>query len=179
MAEAIPLRGDMTVGRKTDLMEALHNAHFRAAVAAAGCTAAKPEPDDGIDWLVTHRSHNHTLGRTVHIEVQLRSTSRVCPPLGEYFPFALDADTFDRLTERAHIPRILIVGVLPSGIDQWIYADQSSDVLQLRHLSYWYNVQATERVGKTQSTLQIPTAQVFDDLALCEIMTRVGKGGAP
>jgi hypothetical protein len=177
--EAIPLRGDMIATRKTDLMEALHNAQFRASVAAAGCTSAKPEPDDGIDWHVTHRSRNHTIGHTAHIEAQLRSTSRVSPPLGDYFPFALDADTFDRLTERTHIPRILIVCVLPLDIDRWIYADPSSDTLQLRHLSYWYNVQAAERVGETQTTLQIPTAQVFDDLALCEIMARVGKGGLP
>lgn len=177
--EEIPLRGDMLLTRKTDLMEALHNAAFRASVAAAGCNASKPDPDDGIDWIVTHRSRHHTIGRTAHIEVQLRSTSRISPPLGDYFPFALDGDTFERLTEPTHIPRILIVCVVPASIDRWIYADTSRDTLHLRHLSYWYRVQATEHTGKTQTTVQIPTAQIFDDLSLCEIMSRVGKGGAP
>lgn len=174
-----PLRGDMTATRKTDLMEALHNAQFRASAAAAGCTVAKPEPDDGIDWVVTHRSRNHTIGRDAHIEVQLRSTSQVTPPLGNHFPFRLDSDTFDRLTEESHFPRLLIVCILPSDIEKWIYADQPRDTFQLRHLSYWYNVEASHRTGNTQTRLHIPTAQVFDDLALCDIMRRVGEGGVP
>jgi hypothetical protein len=174
-----PLRGDMAATRKTDLMEALHNAQFRASAAAAGCTVAKPEPDDGIDFLVTHRSRSHTTGPSAHIEAQLRSTSQIAPPLGDYFPFRLDSDTFDRLTEESYYPRLLIVCVLPSDIDQWIYADQSSDTFQVRHLSYWYNVKAEQRTGVTSTTLQIPTTQVFDDLTLCGIMQRVGKGGEP
>ena len=174
---AIPLRGDMTATRRTDLMEALHNAQFRASAAAAGCTVAKPEPDDGIDFVVEHRSRSHSMGRSAHIEAQLRSTSQVAPPLGDRFPFRLDSDTFDRLTEKSHYPRLLIVCVLPSDIDQWICADPSSDIFQVRHLSYWYNVKAEERTGRTSTTLQIPTAQVFDDIALCGIMRRVGEGG--
>ena len=176
---ATPLRGDMTVTRKTDLMEALHNAQFRASAAAAGCSVAKPEPDDGIDWVVTHRSNIHTIGRSAHIEVQLRSTAQVVPPLGDYFPFRLDSDTFDRLTEESHYQRLLIVCVLPSDIEKWICADQSSDTFQVRHLSYWYKLKPEQRTGVTSTTIQVPTTQVFDDLALCDIMRRVGEGGEP
>lgn len=176
---AIPLRGDMVLTRKTHLMEAAHNAQFRASAAAAGCTVGKPEPDDGIDWVVSHRSRNHTIGRTVSIEVQLRSTSQVVPPLGNDFPFRLDSDTFDRLIEESHLPRLLIVCVLPSDIEQWIFADRPGDMFQLRHLSYWYNVKASHLAGDTRATVRIPTAQVFDDLALCDIMQRVGGGGQP
>jgi hypothetical protein len=176
---AIPLRGDMMLTRKTDLMEALHNAQFRASAAAAGCTVAKPEPDDGIDWVVSHRSRNHTIGRSANIEVQLRSTSQIAPPFGNNFPFRLDSNTFDRLIEESHFPRILIVCVLPSDIDQWIYADRPGDTFQLRHLSYWYNVKTAYLAGDKRTTLRIPTVQVFDDLALCDIMRRVGEGGVP
>lgn len=176
---SIPLRGDMAVARKTDLMEMLHNAQFTASAAAAGCTVAKPVPDDGIDWVVEHRSGSHTIGRSAHIEVQLKSTSQVAPPLGDYFPFRLDSNTFDRLTEDSHYPRLLVVCVLPSDIDEWIYADQSSDIFQLRHLSYWYNVKPEQRTGSMSTTLQIPTTQAFDDLALCDIMKRIGEGGEP
>lgn len=174
--EEMPLRGELLQTRKTDLMEGMHNAQFLAVVAAAGCAAAKPVPDDGIDWTVTHRSSSHKIGRSAHVDIQLRSTSRLSPPLGNHFPFPLDADTFDRLTEPSHIPRLLVVCILPLEIDQWITADTSSSAFHLRHLSYWSSIKPEHRTGRTQTTIQIQTEQVFDDLALCGIMQRIGRG---
>jgi hypothetical protein len=170
-----PLRGEIAVTRKTDLMEKVQEAQFRASAAAAGCTIAKPEPDDGMDWIVSHKHANHSLFRQVSIEVQLKSTSKIGPPLGNEFPFALDSDTFDRLTEPTIWPRVLIVCVLPPNIEDWVCANQIEDIFQLRHLSYWRSLHGMTPTGRTQSTVQIPTSQVFDDVALCNIMQRVGK----
>lgn len=179
LGAAIVLRGDIALTRKTDLMEKVQDAQFRASAAAAGCTIAKPEPDDGIDWIVTHRSSNHLIGRRVNIEVQLRSTSQLAPPLGDDISFPLDTDTFDRLTEESYYPRLLIVCILPEKIEDWIYADRASDIFQLRHLSYWFNVRNSRRTGVTKTTVHIPTTQIFDDRALCDIMRRVGRGEVP
>ncbi|MFE6854691.1 DUF4365 domain-containing protein, partial [Streptomyces sp. NPDC057674] len=33
--------------------------------------------------------------------------------------------------------------------------------------------------GQRRTTVRVPTARIFDDRALCEIMTRVGVGGRP
>jgi hypothetical protein len=33
--------------------------------------------------------------------------------------------------------------------------------------------------GRRRTTVRIPTSRIFDDRALCEIMTRVGAGGRP
>lgn len=41
-----PLRGEL---RLKSRMEMLQDSYLRAVAAAAGCTMAKPEPDDGID----------------------------------------------------------------------------------------------------------------------------------
>lgn len=171
-----PLRGELLRSRHTDIMEQMHNAHFQACVAAAGCTSAKPAPDDGIDWLVSHRSSTHKIGRTARVEVQLKSTSCHESPDGPHFPFRLDAATFDRLTERSHVPRLLVVCLLPPEVDEWIVADRTRTTLHLRRLSYWFVPQPDHRTGRTQSTIYIPTDQVFDDLALCDIMRRIGRG---
>lgn len=172
---ATPLRGEMTVTRKTDLMEKVQEAQFIASAAAAGCTVAKPDPDDGVDWVVTHRHGSHAPFRRVSIEVQLKSTSQIPPPSGEAFGFPLDRATFDLLTEPSGWPRILIVSILPPDIDDWVQADQVGNVFQLRHLSYWRSLRGLSPTGNTQTTVPMLTSQVFDDLALCGIMQRVGR----
>jgi hypothetical protein len=164
--QGTPLRGDLVETRKSDLMEKFHEAHFRAAVAAAGCTVAKPDPDDGIDFTVTHQSQHHSIGRRARIEVQLRSTQQIKPPLGTSFPFPLDSKTFDILAQPSHLPLLLVVCILPSEIDDWITADPSGYSFRLHHLSYWFHVKPDHRTGATKTTLHIPTVNVFDDLAL-------------
>jgi hypothetical protein len=171
-----PLRGDLLHSRRTDMMEQMHNAHFQACVAAAGCSSAKPTPDDGIDWLVLHRSSLHKIGRTARVEIQLKSTSCHAPPTGAHFPFRLDGPTFDRLTEPSHLPRLLVVCLLPPNVDEWMVADVHGSAVHLQRLSYWFVPQSDHRTGRTQTTVHIPTDQVFDDLALCDIMRRVGRG---
>jgi len=173
---AVPLRGQLIETQKTNLMEKVQDAQFRACAAAAGCTLAKPEPDDGMDWVVFHRSSAHAPFPQVQIEVQLRSTSRVAPPLGDEFSFPVDTDTFSRLTEPSYYPRLLIICVLPVDIDEWIYADLDHDIFQLRHLSYWKSLKGEISIGRTQTTVHISTEKVFDDLSLCAIMKRVGAG---
>lgn len=173
-----PLRGEIAVTRKTDLMEKVQEAQFRASAAAAGCSIAKPDPDDGTDWVVFHRNADHVVARQVSIEVQLRSTSQIAPPLGDELAFAVDNDTFDRLTERTIFPRVLIVCILPPNIEEWVNADQVDGIFQLRHLSYWHSLYGTAKTGRTQTTVHIPTSHVFDDVALCNIMQRVGRGEA-
>jgi hypothetical protein len=157
-------------------MEQVQVAQFLACVAAAGCHAMRPTVDDGADWVVSHRSIHHKIGRTARIDVQLKSTSRLVPPLGAHVPFPVDSRTFEWLTEPSHNPQLLIVCVLPTDPERWVYADVATNTVQLRHLSYWAVVRPEDRTGTTQTTVHIPTAQVFDDLALCEIMRRVGRG---
>jgi hypothetical protein len=98
------------------------------------------------------------------------------PPAGASFPFRLDAATFGRLTEQSHIPRLLVVCLLPPDIDQWMVADTRTSMLHLRHINYWFVPRADQHTGRTQTTVHIPTNQVFDDMALCAIMRRVGRG---
>src|SRR5262249_31404780 len=95
------------------------------------------------------------------------------PPLGSEFSFPVDDATFERLTEEAYFPRLLIVCVLPTDIGHWIRTDSSTDIFELRHLSYWCSLKSVAKTGRTKTSVSVPTSQVFSDRVLCEIMTRV------
>ncbi len=73
--------------------------------------------------------------------------------------------------------KILVVMILPRSQDDWLRAHH--DRLDLRHCCYWTNLAGHPVTGRRRTTVRIPTSRVFDDRALCEIMTRVGTGGKP
>ncbi|CAM5231811.1 hypothetical protein SVIOM74S_05271 [Streptomyces violarus] len=73
--------------------------------------------------------------------------------------------------------KILVVMIVPRSQDQWLRAGH--DRLDLRHCCYWVNLAGHPITGRTRTTVRIPTTRIFDDRALCEIMTRVGTGGRP
>jgi hypothetical protein len=75
------------------------------------------------------------------------------------------------------VHKILVVMLVPRTQDEWLRAGH--DRLDLRHCCYWTNLAGQEVTGRRRTTVRIPTSRIFDDRALCEIMTRVGAGGRP
>lgn len=171
-----PLRGDL---RQKDRMEMLQDSYLRAVAAASGCTMAKPEPDDGIDWQLTHSSSSHSVDCQIDLKIQLKSTwtSAPNPPNG----FVSVNLSNDRLNMLARTPvavhRILVAMIVPKETATWVEA--SHDYFSLRHCAYWRSVTGETPSGKGHSSVRVSTAQIFDDVALCEIMKRIGQGGAP
>ena len=75
------------------------------------------------------------------------------------------------------VHKILVVMLVPRSQDDWLRAGH--DRLDLRHCCYWANLAGHPITGRRRTTVRISTARIFDDRALCEIMTRVGTGGRP
>ncbi len=163
-----------------------------------GLLALQPFPDNGIDWHVSHSAPGHTVDDEVTIKVQLKatyqlapnpparrppppSTERGAPPprhTGRFFSFTLDNDHLAKLARTpVSVHKILVVMIVPRSQDQWLRAGH--DRLDLRHCCYWTNLAGHPITGRRRTTVRIPTARIFDDRALCEIMTRVGTGGKP
>ncbi|MFJ6073174.1 DUF4365 domain-containing protein [Streptomyces sp. NPDC093065] len=190
-----PARGSLAT---TACMETLQVGYLHAVAAAAGCSLSQPFPDNGIDWHVSHSAPGHTVDDEVTIKVQLKATyqlpphpparlppppptERAAPPphlTGRFFSFTLDNDHLAKLARTpVSVHKILVVMIVPRSRDQWLRADH--DRLDLRHCCYWTNLAGHPVTGRRRTTVRIPTARIFDDRALCEIMTRVGTGGKP
>ncbi|GHF39488.1 hypothetical protein GCM10010218_20960 [Streptomyces mashuensis] len=178
-----PGRGSLAT---TACMETLQIGYLHAVAAAAGCTLAQPFPDNGVDWHVSHSAPGHTADDEVTIKVQLKSTYQLgprrlparpgTPPVT--FPFTLDNDHLAKLARTpVAVHRILVVMLVPRARDDWLHAGH--DALELRHCCYWTNLAGHPVTGRRRTTVRIPATRVFDDRALCEIMTRVGAGGRP
>ena len=169
-------RGQLAV---TACMETLQVGYLHAVAAAAGCSLAQPFPDNGVDWHVSHSAPGHAVDDEVTIKIQLKCTYQTPPrPAGTSFSFTLDNDHLVKLARTpVAVHKILVVMLVPRTPEEWLNA--SHDRLALRHCCYWTNLAGHRVTGRTRTTVRIPTARIFDDQALCEIMTRVGRGGRP
>jgi hypothetical protein len=171
-----PLRGGLAT---TSCMETLQVGYLHAVAAAAGCSLAQPFPDNGIDWHVSHSSRGHAVDDEVTIKIQLKCTHQVAPhPGGPSFAFTLDNEHLVKLARPSvSVHKILVVMLVPRAQKDWLRAGH--DRMELRHCCYWINLAGHPVTGKRKTTVRIPTARIFDDRALCDIMTRVGAGGRP
>ncbi|MFJ1750315.1 DUF4365 domain-containing protein [Streptomyces sp. NPDC088116] len=171
-----PLRGALAT---TACMETLQVGYLHAVAAAAGCSLSQPFPDNGIDWHVSHSSPGHLADDEATIKVQLKSTYQLAAhPQGLAFSFALDNEHLVKLARTpVSVHKILMVMIVPRTQDEWLRAGH--DRLDLRHCCYWINLAGHPVTGRYRTTVRVATARIFDDRALCEIMTRVGSGGRP
>ncbi|MFI1518353.1 DUF4365 domain-containing protein [Kitasatospora cineracea] len=160
-------------------MEMLQDSYLRAVAAAAGCQMAKPEPDDGIDWTLTHSSAAHTADCQIDLKVQLKSTYVASSnPKSGFVSVNVQNDRLKLLARHpVMVHRILVAMIIPEDVASWVEA--SHDYLSLRHCAYWRSVTGVQPTGQEHSAVRVSTSQIFDDVALCQIMERIGKGGTP
>lgn len=174
-AVAQMLRGNIP---QSSAMELLQIGYLHSVVAAAGCNLGAPFPDRGIDWTVNHASASHKIDSEVSIKLSLKSTATIAPnPQGAHFSFRLENDHLTKLAESpVMVPRILVVMLVPPTWDDWIQVASSS--LTISHCSYWVNLagQSYTYAPSGKTTIHVPTANVFDAAALCDLMVRVGSG---
>ncbi|MFF5108268.1 DUF4365 domain-containing protein [Streptosporangium sp. NPDC000509] len=157
----------------------LQDSYLRAVAAAAGCTMAKPDPDDGIDWILTHSSNKHLADYQIDLKVQLKSTYQYGPnPANGHVSVKLKNDRLTFMAARpVTVHRILVAMIIPREIATWVAA--THDVFSLRHCAYWADLKGLRPTGEEETSVSVPTANVFDDIALCAIMERIGAGGQP
>lgn len=177
---ATPSGGDVVRGsasRATDLMEQFQVATVMAVAAAAGCTWSVPSIDEGIDMMLTHRSPSHRFGEA-RLELQLKATHQLANLHEDRVTARMSKDRHDLFrAPDVIIHRIVVVHSQAENPANWLEA--RSDGVMLRGPLYWVSLAGEPASDADQVTISAPRANIFDDRALCEIMGRIGQGGAP
>ena len=161
-------------------MEALQSSYVRAVAASAGCTIqGVPEIDEGIDLLLRHSSVQHVARDGVaRLEVQMKATHRFNTSEISPVSVRLRQDRYNELVlPNPTVDRILVVMCIPQNQAHWSYTRPKG--LTVHHCCYWANLAGNPAATAHQPTATLSRQNVFDDVALCDIMERMGRGGAP
>ncbi|SBS78262.1 conserved hypothetical protein [uncultured Mycobacterium sp.] len=165
--------------RITDLMEAFQESYIRGVAAAAGCViVGKPEIDEGIDVMLSHRADIHLKDKFAFLQIQMKATTEGLVEDGKFIRTQLRQDRYDLFrNDDPSIHRIVVVLHIPENQEDWLRVGDSA--LLLHHHAYWVSIEGKPASAAEKVTVKAPTDQLFDDLALCGIMARIGQGGAP
>lgn len=161
------------------MMEQLQISYIRAISAAAGCIMDTPDIDDGIDVVLKHKSDKHTAlpERTARLEVQLKATIDGANSDGSLsVPMRHDRWDYYR-TKDPSLPKIVVIMSLPRRQDHWTFARPKS--LSIHYAGYWVNIAGTEDNDAARPSVKASNSQLFNDIALCDMMERIGQGEAP
>lgn len=165
------VRGSST--RDTEMMESFQEAYVRGVAAAAGCVVyGKPEIDEGVDIVLTHRADIHLIGdKTAHLEIQMKSSADGPIENGEYISATLRRSRYDDFrAENITVNKIVVILHMPENQEEWVTLGDTA--LSLHHLAYWVNLQGLPAIADPEQksiTVRAPTSQYFDDVALCRI----------
>ncbi|MCZ4519514.1 DUF4365 domain-containing protein [Rhodococcus ruber] len=168
------------MSRLTDLMEAFQESYVRGVAAAAGCViSGRPEIDEGIDIILTHRSDKHKGGDGVaRLEIQLKATATSVGRGGTHVSARVKKARYDYFrSPNPDVKKILVIMHLPAHQHEWV--NLGVDALHLRHRAYWVDLEGMPPIAGSTTTVKAPIANRFDDVALCGIMERIGQGGRP
>lgn len=167
--------------RKTALMEQLQYSYLTAVAAAAGCQVLNPSFDDGVDAQIVYKRTRS--GRTPlksYLEVQMKSTSSPPSPDSEEIAAKMKRERFDEFaeppTEKA-LHKIVVIMCVPANQAHWVFAREKG--ITIHRAAYWANLSGETRSGRDYVTVNAPTTNMFDDVALCQIMHRILDGGQP
>lgn len=147
-------------------------AHIEAVAARAGFQVEEVVVDrDSVDGTL-----KADFGRRPRIEFQAKATARDVVR-GSYIHFPLPVKNYDDLRLEAINPRILIVVVLPSEIENWV--NQTDEELCLRHCSYWLSLRGEPATSNQNTvTVHLPMGNVFNGAHLADLMQRTERTGA-
>jgi hypothetical protein len=170
-----PLRGSPS--RKTNFMEALQESYLRAVMASAGCVfAGKPEIDEGVDILISHTSNAHLAGDSqALLQVQLKATTSIH---ADHISASLSKERYNQFAStNPAVHKIIVLMYVPALQQHWTYARTKG--LTIHHCAYWVNIAGSSMATTKQKSVSAKRTDVFNDVALCDIMERIGQGLAP
>jgi hypothetical protein len=161
-----------------DQKEAFSEAYVRAIASVAKYDCSSPEHDrDSIDIIFRSQVEPY-----VSIESQLKATSISDIITGDSICFPLKIKNYNDLRGRSVSPRILIVLILPSKIEEedlpekWI--DQSVERLILMKCAYWISLKdMPESKNTTSVSIKIPMDKyhIFSPEALKDLGNRAAN----
>lgn len=162
-------------------MESLQAGYLRAVVAAAGCVVrGVAEIDEGVDMELTHTSSSHTAitDRVARLEIQMKATGVGLPSAGGTVQTSMSGQRYNYFeTPDPSMHRIVVILAMPRDQAHWVFSRPKA--LSIHHCAYWVNLAGAGTSSAGSVTVQAPTTQPFDDVALCDMMERIGQGGAP
>lgn len=158
-------------------MEELQKSYVNAVAAAAGCIVGDVNIDDGVDLTLKHKADGHTAigDKTSRLEIQLKATHQ--GHNAKYVSVQMRKDRYDYFRTQDTICKIVVIMRLPDCQENWILS--SPEALSIRHCAYWVNLANQPLSSAAEPTVKASLDNVFDDLTLCEMMTRIGQGGKP
>lgn len=156
-------------------MEQLSRAYVQAVCALAGCTAARPDPDYGVDLTVRQlkRVGDVILPRGRNLDLQLKATTTAELTTDEVV-YDLDARGYDLLRRATHaFPMLLVLLMLPAGAD-WLV--QSEERFEIRGAAYWLSLRRAPAVAnETSVRVRIPRRNLFTPGELVRILGAVQR----
>ena len=149
-------------------------AYINAVAARAGLEMKKIEYDvDGVDGMLVSSD-----GPAPQVNFQAKSTSKDDVWRENHIAFPLKIGNYDSLRAPNFVPRILIVVLLPDDIEDWLI--QTPEQLCMRRCAYWISLRNEPEVANTSTkTVHIPAGNIFDQVALTDMLDRIGRGGLP
>jgi hypothetical protein len=130
--------------------------------------------DDSIDIGFCRKGGSGTI-RSPRLEAQLKCTSADILK-DDYLHFSLIKKNYDDLRiENVHVPRILIVVLVPGVILDCI-EHTKEDAVVLRKCGYWISLKGMpETKNHSSVTIKIPRVNMFTVDSLSKIMAKVEK----
>ena len=154
-------------------------AYLHAVASAAGFACQAPEVDnDSVDRTVVARGwlHEKALFRSPKIDVQLKSIAR--EPLDQQetaFSFRLNRKNYDELRQPAHVPRLLVVLLLPRDSGQWL--EQDHERMVTRYAAYYMSLAGMgDAPQKSKVPLELPRTNLLTVDALRRLMEQASRG---
>jgi hypothetical protein len=151
-------------------------AYVRAVAARAGYACqVQVVDDDSVDVVIGAAGYVHdeaVLG-SPRLEVQLKATSTLRPG-AKYLTFPLKPKNYQELRLRSHVPRILVVLVLPNDPREWI--EITEECMISRRCAYWVSLLGMpERPNTSSVSVRLPRSQRFDVEQLQGLIQRVSS----
>jgi hypothetical protein len=149
----------------------------RIVASVAGYALYKPEVDeDSVDWGIAAKGGIGFI-YSPRLELQLKSTSRNVM-VDYYVRYPLSLKNYNELRVNSHVPRILVVVLLPENLSDWVVHSEAE--LSIRHCAYWVSLrEMPETQNATTVTIELPRSNQFTVEALSTMIHRIGEGGFP
>lgn len=152
-------------------------AYAIAVASVAGCSHGQPVPDEDSIDIAFSSARNGTVFNKPRLEAQLKATSRNLLQ-DDHIAYPLPVKNYDELRGDTHVPRILVVVVVPDQSDSWMRQEEFKT--HLYRCAYWVSLFGMPAVGNTSTvTVHVPRKQIFNPKALSDMMDRIATGAKP
>ena len=146
--------------------------YIDAVASHAGYQVVEPRVDrDSVDGILMA-----DFGQRPRIDFQAKATE-LDVVRGDNLHFPLPVKNYHDLRAETLTPRILIVVLVPSEMEQW--TSQTEEELCLRRCAYWMSLEGRPDTDNTDSvTVHIPTTNMFSSNQLTDLMQKAERGDA-